>query len=94
MTQDGTFTARTDGSGAYTGDVFFNVTSKKKSGNVYTITVSPVTENFNNAVTIMSYWSEFIRINNNNSVVKQNISNSVINSDGSVTFDFTVPTTN
>ncbi|MBQ3109762.1 MAG: DNRLRE domain-containing protein [Clostridia bacterium] len=94
LTQDGTVTARTEGSGAYTGDVFFNVTSEKKSANVYTITVSPITENFNNSVTIMSYWNEFIRINNNNSVVKQNITNSVINSDGSVTFDFTVPATN
>ena len=94
MTSNGTITARTEGTGAYTGDVFFNVTSEKKSDNVYTITVSPITEDFNNKVTIMSYWSEFIRINNNNSVVKQNISNSVTNSDGSVTFDFTVPTTN
>ncbi len=93
LANDGTFTARTEGTGAYTGDVFFNVTSEKKGDNVYTITVSPATENFNNAVTIMSYWNEFIRINNNHSVVVENISNSVVNSDGSVTFDFTVPTT-
>ena len=94
MASDGSVTARTEGSGAYTGDVFFNVTSEKKSEGVYTITVSPVTENFNNKVTIMSYWSEFIRINNNNSVVKEQISNSVTNDDGSVTFDFTVPASN
>ena len=94
LTSSGAVTARTEGTGAYTGDVFFSVTSEKKADNVYTITVTPLTENFENKVTIMSYWSEFIRINNNNSVVKQQISNSVITSDGSVTFDFTVPEAN
>ncbi len=92
MTSDGTITACTEGSGAYTGDIFFSVTSEKKSDGVYTITVKPITENFSTPVDIMGYWMEFIRINNNNSVVKQNISNSVVNDDGSITFDFTVPT--
>ena len=94
LTKDGTITARTEGTGSYTGDVFFNVTSEKKSEDVYTITITPVTESFNNKVTIMSYWTEFIRINNNNSVVKENISNSATNPDGSVTFDFTIPSSN
>ncbi len=94
LTQDGKVTARTEGTGAYTGDIFFNVASQAKGNGVYTITVSPLTENFNNAVTIMSYWDEFIRINNNNSIVKQNISNTVFNPDGSITFDFTVPSNN
>ncbi len=90
LTKDGTITARTEGTGAYTGDVFFSVTSQKKSDNVYTITVTPL-DSFNHKVSIMSYWQEFIRINNNNSTVRAHISASVTNPDGSVTFDFTIP---
>ena len=93
LTKEGTITARTEGTGAYSGDIFFSVTSEKKSDDVYTITIAPL-ESFCNKVTIMSYWKEFIRINNNNSIVKAQISESVMNSDGSVTFTFTLPQSN
>ena len=90
MSNDGTFTARTEGKGAYTGDIFFDVASEKTENNVYKVTVTPV-ETFANKVTIMSYWNEFVRINNNHTKVSANISDSVMNEDGSVTFTFTVP---
>ncbi|MBQ7876683.1 MAG: BNR repeat-containing protein [Clostridia bacterium] len=90
MTANGTFTARTEGNGAYTGDIFFDVSATKVSDTVYEVTVTPV-DTFANKVTIMSYWNEFIRINNNHTKVAANISDSVINEDGSVTFTFTVP---
>ena len=92
MKEDGTFTARSEGSGAYSGDIFFDVTAEKVSDKVYKVTVTPVAS-FENKVTIMSYWQEFIRINNNHSVVVENISNSTTNADGSVTFTFTTPET-
>ncbi|MBR5535821.1 MAG: BNR-4 repeat-containing protein, partial [Clostridia bacterium] len=90
MEEDGTFIARSEGKGAYTGDIFFDVESEKKSEGVYEITITPVAS-FANKVTIMSYWNEFVRINNNHSVVIEHISDSKINEDGSVTFTFTVP---
>ena len=82
--------ARTEGAGAYSGDVFFDVASVKKSEGVYEITVTPLAT-FANKVTIMGYWNEFIRINNNHTIVAECISDSVINADGSVTFTFKVP---
>ncbi len=91
LSADGTLTPRSEGTGAYTGDIFFSTSAVKMAEGVYSITVTPLEENFINKVTIMSYWKEFIRINNNNSIVSENISDSVINSDGSVTFTFTVP---
>ncbi len=90
MEEDGTFTARTEGTGAYSGDIFFDVTAEKVSDKTYEVTVTPL-DTFANRVTIMSYWNEFVRINNNHTQVAANISNSVINEDGSVTFTFTVP---
>ncbi|MGM9550720.1 MAG: hypothetical protein ACI3XA_00510, partial [Clostridia bacterium] len=93
LDKDGNFTARTEGTGSYTGDIFFDVTNEKVSEGVYKVTVAPL-ESFNNKVTIMSYWNEFVRINNNHTTVLANISDSDINSDGSVTFTFTVPSSN
>ncbi len=93
MDATGNFTARTEGSGSYTGEVFFEVESKKIGDGVYKVTITPVAENFANKVTITSYWDEFIRINNNHSVVVECIFDSVINEDGSITFTFTVPKT-
>ncbi len=86
------FVARTEGKGAYSGEIFFDVTSEKKGDNVYEVTVTPL-DSFANKVTIMSYWNEFVRINNNHTLVAANISDSVINADGSVTFTFTTPVT-
>ncbi len=81
--------ANTTGKGKYTGDVFFDVACEKKE-NVYTVTVTPITDGFANPVTIAGYWKEFIRINNNNSAVKEMISNESISEEGVLTFDFTV----
>ena len=92
MKEDGTFTARNEGTGAYSGDIFFDVTAEKVSDGVYEVTVTPL-DTFANKVTIMSYWNEFVRINNNHSKVAANISDSQFNEDGSVTFTFTVPAT-
>ncbi len=86
-----TFSMNEDGNGAYSGTVLFDVSSEKKSDGVYSITVAPVTENVKYSAKIMSYWQEFVRINNNHSTVAENISDVVYNDDGSVTFTFTVP---
>ncbi len=94
LSQDGTVAPALSGNGKYSGDVFFTVTSTQKSDNVHTITVTPITDGFNNPVTIAKYWDEFVRINNNHSTVKTCISNSTINSDGTLTFDFEIPQTN
>ena len=93
MDTNGNFTARTDGQGAYSGDIFFEVTSEKVSDGVYKVTITPL-ESFANKVTIMSYWDEFVRINNNQSKAALCITDSVFNEDGSVTFTFTVPAAN
>ncbi len=86
----GTVTA----SDKYTGDVFFDVASVDNGNNSYTITVTPITEGFEYPVEIMSYWDEFARINNNNSIVKTCISDVIHNEDGGVTFTFTLPNGN
>ncbi len=88
MDENGNFTARTEGKGAYTGDIFFDVTSKEVSDGVYEVTVTPV-DTFANKVTIMSYWDEFIRINNNNSAVVNGITNYNVDENGVLTFTFT-----
>ncbi len=88
--EDGTFTARSEGTGAYSGDIFFDVTSEKVSDNVYKVTVTPI-DTFANRVTIMRYWSEFVRINNNHTKVVNGISDSQVAEDGTLTFTFTVP---
>ncbi|MBQ3110783.1 MAG: BNR repeat-containing protein [Clostridia bacterium] len=85
---NGNFAARTNGNGAYTGDIFFDVSSEKVSNGVYNVTVKPI-ESFENKVTILSYWNEFVRINNNNSQVVNGISNSSVSEDGTLTFTFT-----
>ncbi|MGM9552483.1 MAG: hypothetical protein ACI3XA_09550 [Clostridia bacterium] len=91
LKSDGTFSPRTEGNGAYTGDVFFNVSSVDNNDGSYVVTITPITEEFNNSVRIMSYWDEFVRVNNNNSTVKANIEDVVYNEDGGVTFKLTVP---
>lgn len=93
MNSDGSFEARSDGAGKYTGEIFFDVQSEKLNDGVYRVTVTPL-ESFGNRVTIMDYWTEFVRINNNHTVVAANITDSVANDDGGVTFTFTVPKEN
>lgn len=86
---DGTMTPNTTDKGKYSGDAFFEVTCVKNE-NVYSVTIKPVSEEFENPVKIMGYWKEFIRINNNNSTVRNMITNEQIASDGTLTFDFTM----
>ncbi|MGM9551728.1 MAG: Ig-like domain-containing protein [Clostridia bacterium] len=92
LKSDGTVSARETGAGAYTGDIFFNVESVKNDDGTYLITVTP-DENFNTKVEIKpNWWTEYVRINNNNSVVKNNISDVTIDENGVLTFTFTTPT--
>ncbi|MBQ3110784.1 MAG: BNR repeat-containing protein [Clostridia bacterium] len=83
------FGVYTEGKGAYSGDIFFDVTSEKVSEGVYNVTITPLAD-FNSKVTILSYWDEFVRINNNHSLVVNGISNSSVSEDGTLTFTFTV----
>lgn len=82
----GEFSMRNEGDGAYSGDILFGVTSVEKEDGVYTVTVKPLSEKLN----IMSYWKEFVRLNNNNTEFVKHISEDTINDDGSLTFTFTV----
>lgn len=84
MTSDGTVTARTEGTGAYTGDLFFDVSRVDNGDGSYTVTVTP-SEN----AEIKSWWKEYVRINNNNSAVVNMITNDSIAEDGTLTFTFT-----
>lgn len=90
MDKSGNVSRMKTGEGAYSGDVFFSVTSTDNGDGVYTVTVTPL-KSFKNKVTIMGYRKEFVRINNNNSVVKDCISNVTENEDGGITFTFTPP---
>ena len=91
LTTSGTISARADGTGSYTGDVFFSVECVNNNDSTYTITVTP-DESFNTKVKINpDWWMEYVRINNNNSVVKENISDVSIDENGALTFTFTNP---
>lgn len=89
---DGTMSARETGNGAYTGDLFFDVSSRLNENGSTFVTVTPYgeTEGFFNPVTIASWWQEYIRINNNNSVATKYISDAKLEN-GVVTFTFTLP---
>ncbi|MBQ7875970.1 MAG: hypothetical protein IJ316_01645 [Clostridia bacterium] len=93
-TADGEMSARVSGSGAYTGDLFFNVTSSVNSDGSTAVTVTPLgeTEGFFNPVTIASWWKEYIRINNNNSVASQYIHDAKLEN-GILSFTFRLPGT-
>ncbi len=84
ITSDGTITAREEGSGAYTGELFFDVSRVDNNDGSYTVTVTP-SEN----AEIKSWWKEYVRINNNNSAVVNMITNDTIAEDGTLTFTFT-----
>ncbi|MGM9552216.1 MAG: hypothetical protein ACI3XA_08185 [Clostridia bacterium] len=67
---DSTLTARTTGSGSYTGDAFFEVsgatTGTDEEGNTtYTCVLTPV----GSAKINTNYWNEYVRINNNNKAI-------------------------
>ena len=81
---DGTITARTEGTGAYSGDLFFEVSRVDNGDGSYTVTVTPSTN-----AEIREWWKEYVRINNNNSAVVNMITNDSIAEDGTLTFTFT-----
>lgn len=88
---NGEIVARTSGSGAYTGDVFFDVESLDNGDGTYAVTITPKGgAEFNNTVSIASWWNEYVRINNNHSIVAQNI-NDITLENNVLTFTFTVP---
>lgn len=74
-----------EGMSKYSGEAFFSVEETSVQDGVYTITIKPVGAN----TTINSYWNEYIRINNNNSAVK-NYTELNDNGDGTftITFDY------
>lgn len=90
LSSNGDIAPTTSGDGSYRGDVFFSAVCTKTSDNSYSVTVTPLAD-FSYKVTIASYWNDFIRINNNTSIVKNCISNSQTYDDGSISFDFTLP---
>lgn len=90
---DGSISARVSGKGAYTGDLYFNVTSSVESDGSTRVSITPLdeTDGFFNAVTIPSWWKDYIRINNNNTVATKYISEEKLEN-GVLSFTFKVPT--
>jgi hypothetical protein len=82
---DKSITSRTDGNGAYTGDVFFSVESTPNSDGVsYDVTVT--LESWS-GLALASDWMESIRVNNNHSTVvgRGMITNETVTTDDGVT---------
>ena len=71
--------------GKYTGDVFFTVTSEAIEGGVR-VTIAPDTT-WGTSASIATWWTDYVRVNNNNSVAKNYIENAQF-VDGVLTFDF------
>lgn len=93
-TSDGSMSARTTGKGAYTGDLFFDVASSVNEDGSTHVVITPYgeTDGFHNKVEIASWWQEYVRINNNNTVATQYISDVTIEN-GVLSFTFTLPDT-
>lgn len=91
---DGTMSARVSGKGAYTGDLYFNVTSSLNENGSTAVTVTPLgeTDGFFNPIEIPDWWQDYIRINNNNSVATKYISDAKLEN-GVLSFTFTLPGT-
>lgn len=89
----GEMSARTSGSGAYSGDVFFSVESTVLEDGGTRVVITPLdkTVDFANSVTIASWWKEYIRVNNNNTKAVAYIYNGSIEN-GVLSFVFKVPT--
>lgn len=91
-TSDGVMGARTTGKGAYTGDLFFDVTSSVNENGGTNVVITPygAKDNFNNQVQFASWWQDYIRINNNNTVATSYMSD-VKFENGVISFTFTLP---
>ncbi len=85
---DWELTARTDGAGSYTADAFFEISETTVDGKVYSVTLVPFGEN-TKIITDNEYWNKYVRINNNNSQIK-NMTTLTQNDDGSYTLSFDV----
>lgn len=92
--KNGTMSARLSGKGAYTGDLYFNVESSLNSDMSTSVTITPLGEEdgFFNSVAIPTWWMDYIRVNNNNSVAKTYISDAKLEN-GVLSFKFTLPDT-
>lgn len=75
--------------GKYTGDVFFTVESVEEAG-ATTVTITP-DATWGTKAEIAEWWTDYVRVNNNNSTAKTYISNASVDGDGVLTFTFTVP---
>ncbi len=93
-TADGSMAPRVTGNGAYTGDLFFDVESTLNDNGGTDVVITPLNEadGFGNSVEIPVWWQEYLRINNNKSVINDYISNVKLE-DGVVSFTFTLPDT-
>lgn len=89
LTESGEVSARVDGTGSYSGDVFFTVECETNNDGIYTITVTPEAS-FETKVEIKEWWTDYVRINSN-SVVKLNITDSNVDENGVLSFTFTMP---
>lgn len=87
---DEIFTAREEGTGAYSNSTpFFDVAYVKNSDGSYTVEIAPIGD-YKTPVEIMTWWKDYVRINNNNSKVKTMITEDEISDDGTLTFKFSV----
>ncbi len=73
--------------GKYTGDVFFIVDCVSDGDDGWNVTITPDTT-WGTPAEIASWWTEYVRFNNNNSVAKGYISGAAISGDGVLTFNF------
>ena len=76
--------------GKYTGDVFFTVESTVNEDGSVAVTITPDTT-WGTPAEIAEWWTDYVRVNNNNSVAKTYISDAAVSEDGVLTFTFTVP---
>ena len=92
--KNGTMSARLTGDGAYTGDLYFNVESVLNSDGSTSVTITPLgdEDGFFNPVAIPTWWMDYIRINNNNSVATTYISDAKLEN-GVLSFKFKLPNT-
>jgi hypothetical protein len=75
----------------YTGDALFTVESARTDDGSYAVTVTPVNANVDLAAA-EAWWTDYVRVNNNNSVAKTYISNASFDAEtGALTFTFGAP---
>ncbi len=76
--------------GKYTGDVFFTVESTVNEDGSVAVTITP-DASWGTPAEIASWWTDYVRVNNNNSTAKTYISDAAVDEAGVLTFTFTVP---